>query len=321
MGEEGGFPEVGKRACLDVAIPKPRHYAVFNNRFHLLLPIIRRTHAAILRRSTSLPAQSATINAVHHPLAPAEISKLKRGTDSGVQIVSVPSHGTPPKPGVFVKETMNALADLRACMGTYPQRCCSESQPERKNRPSPSYVARRARLFQLFDRETVITVRKIERHTTDDIHRASRVGIARRINQQESGTVFGRIQLDSHGLITPAQPSQKARILREITLGGRRHFFARIKLTVGPVISAGHEIALYLLCILLSWKRDDEIADRIKDAEVLRFRRSAGFILWLLIAHHSFSLVAFRQVRLKKRNRMTNLTARMETKFPLNAVG
>jgi len=50
----------------------------------------------------------------------AEISRLKRQADVQVRIVSIPGEWTPPVPGVFIKETMNNLADLGTKMGADP---------------------------------------------------------------------------------------------------------------------------------------------------------------------------------------------------------
>ena len=50
----------------------------------------------------------------------AEVARLKRSADVEVRIVAVPDDWQPREPGTFVKETMNALADLGEKMGADP---------------------------------------------------------------------------------------------------------------------------------------------------------------------------------------------------------
>jgi hypothetical protein len=55
-----------------------------------------------------------------HSNLQAEIARLKHGGNIEIRFVAVPNDFVPPKPGVFVKETMNALADLGEKMGADP---------------------------------------------------------------------------------------------------------------------------------------------------------------------------------------------------------
>ena len=57
---------------------------------------------------------------MRHLYAMAEISRLKHNAEVEIRIVSVPEDWTPPKPGVFIKETMNSLADIGERMGADP---------------------------------------------------------------------------------------------------------------------------------------------------------------------------------------------------------
>jgi len=57
---------------------------------------------------------------LRHVYAMAEISRLKRHADVEVRRVAIPGDWAPPKPGVFVPETMRDLADLGERMGTDP---------------------------------------------------------------------------------------------------------------------------------------------------------------------------------------------------------
>jgi hypothetical protein len=50
----------------------------------------------------------------------AEIARLKHAADVEVRVLSVPEDWNPPKPGTFVKQTMNELADLGERLGADP---------------------------------------------------------------------------------------------------------------------------------------------------------------------------------------------------------
>ena len=58
---------------------------------------------------------------MRHLHAMAEISRLKRKADVEVRIVAIPGDWSPPVPGVFIKETMNNLADIGERMGADPK--------------------------------------------------------------------------------------------------------------------------------------------------------------------------------------------------------
>src|SRR5262249_56043998 len=75
---------------------------------------------AVVQRSLETSTRAATATALRHLYAMAEISRLKRKADVQVRIVSIPGEWTPPVPGVFIKETMNNLADLGTKMGADP---------------------------------------------------------------------------------------------------------------------------------------------------------------------------------------------------------
>jgi hypothetical protein len=74
----------------------------------------------VIQRSLETSTRAATATAVRHLFAMAEISRLKRNADVEVRIVSIPGDWFPPVPGVFIKETMNNLADIGEKMGADP---------------------------------------------------------------------------------------------------------------------------------------------------------------------------------------------------------
>ena len=80
----------------------------------------RRGRGVCQAAPTETSTRAATTTALRHLLAIAQISRLKRHADVEVRIVSIPPDWNPPKPGTFVKETMNDLADLGQRLGADP---------------------------------------------------------------------------------------------------------------------------------------------------------------------------------------------------------
>jgi hypothetical protein len=74
----------------------------------------------IMSRATIMATQTSTINSMRHLFALAEIANLKHSGEVQVRVMSVPDDWVPPKPGTFVTEVMNNLADLGEQMGADP---------------------------------------------------------------------------------------------------------------------------------------------------------------------------------------------------------
>jgi Patatin-like phospholipase len=118
--EENSLPALWQKAYPNLPIPKIRFWVIFNNQFHPVPQVTAPNWVAVIQRSLDTAGRAATATAVRHLFAMAEISRLKRKADIEVRIASIPSDWSPPVPGVFVKETMNNLADLGEKMGADP---------------------------------------------------------------------------------------------------------------------------------------------------------------------------------------------------------
>lgn len=73
-----------------------------------------------MSRTTIMATQTSTLNSLRHLYAMAEVARLKYKGDIEVRLISVPEDYVPSKPGTFVKEVMNELADLGERMGADP---------------------------------------------------------------------------------------------------------------------------------------------------------------------------------------------------------
>jgi hypothetical protein len=121
IDEDDSPPAVWQRMYPGTPLPKYRYWVIFNNQLRTLPTTTVPQWPAIVTRSLELATRSSTLTAMRHLFTMAEISRLKRGADVEVRIVSIPDDWTVPKEGVFIKETMNNLADLGERMGADPK--------------------------------------------------------------------------------------------------------------------------------------------------------------------------------------------------------
>ena len=117
---EDGFAAVWRRTYPDIPVPKIRNWVIFNNQFRPPPEVVQPNWKAVLRRSMTTSTRTATVNSIRHLFALAEISRLTSHADVEVRYIAVPDDWMPPKPGLFDREVMNALADLGERMGADP---------------------------------------------------------------------------------------------------------------------------------------------------------------------------------------------------------
>src|SRR5262249_18230123 len=120
IAEEDSLPALWQKAYPNLPIPKFRFLVIFNNQFRPVPQGVAPNWVAVIQRSLETSTRAATATAIRHLFATAEISRLKRKADVEVRIVSIPGDWFPPVPGVFIKESMNNLADLGEKMGADP---------------------------------------------------------------------------------------------------------------------------------------------------------------------------------------------------------
>jgi hypothetical protein len=101
-------------------MPKMRYWIIFNNQFRPPPEVVQPNWKSVLPRSLDTSSRSATVNAMRHLFAMADVTRLRYGADVEVRYMAVPDDWVPPKPGVFDKEVMNALADMGERMGADP---------------------------------------------------------------------------------------------------------------------------------------------------------------------------------------------------------
>ena len=100
--------------------PRLRYWVIFNNQFRFPPQVTRSRWPDIMSRTTIMATQNATVSAMRHLEAHAELVRIKYGIDVELRIMAVPETWVPSVPGTFKKEVMNALADLGEKMGADP---------------------------------------------------------------------------------------------------------------------------------------------------------------------------------------------------------
>jgi len=101
-------------------MPTMRYWVIFNNQFRFPPQVTPERWPDIMSRATIMSTQTSTINSMRHLFALAEIANLKHSGEIQVRVMAVPDDWVPPKPGTFVSEVMNNLADLGEKMGADP---------------------------------------------------------------------------------------------------------------------------------------------------------------------------------------------------------
>ena len=114
----------------DDPMPKLRYWVIYNNQLHTAPRTIRARWFDILERSVDVLNRSGSLTSIRQLYLLAEVARLKRNADVEVRFTAIPDDWQPPKPGLFVKETMNDLADLGEKMGADPHSWLTEPPTE-----------------------------------------------------------------------------------------------------------------------------------------------------------------------------------------------
>src|SRR5215471_1477763 len=120
LREDQSLPAVWAATYPTLPPLKVRFWVIFNNQLRPQPQVTKPTWPAIVARSIAVSSRYSTITSMRHLFCQAEISRMKRGSTLEVRVAAVPDDFVPPKEGVFVKETMDALADVGERLGADP---------------------------------------------------------------------------------------------------------------------------------------------------------------------------------------------------------
>ena len=118
--EDESLPALWRAKYPAAPMPRLRYWVIFNNQFRFPPQVTPERWPDLMSRATIMATQTSTMNSMRHLFAMAEISKLRRNVDLEVRVMAVPDEWVPPKPGTFVAEVMNNLADVGEKMGADP---------------------------------------------------------------------------------------------------------------------------------------------------------------------------------------------------------
>ena len=125
--EEDSLPALWRAKHPGAPMPRLRYWIIFNNQYRFPPQVTQERWPDIMNRATIMATQTSTMNSIRHLFAMAENQRLKRNVEIEVRVMAVPDEWVPPKPGTFVKEVMNDLADLGEKMGADPSSWRTES--------------------------------------------------------------------------------------------------------------------------------------------------------------------------------------------------
>jgi predicted acylesterase/phospholipase RssA len=125
--EENGLVARWRKAYPNIPMPRVRYWVIFNNQLRFPPQMTQERWPDILGRATIMSTQTSTVNSMRHLYALAELERLKHKVDVQVRLISVPEDWVPSKPGTFVKEVMNELADMGERMGADPKSWSTEA--------------------------------------------------------------------------------------------------------------------------------------------------------------------------------------------------
>ena len=118
--ESDSIPALWRAKHPGTPMPRMRFWVIFNNQYRFPPQVTQERWPDIMGRATIMATQTSTMNSIRHLFAMAQISRLTRNVDLEVRVMAVPDEWVPAKPGTFVAEVMNDLADLGEKMGADP---------------------------------------------------------------------------------------------------------------------------------------------------------------------------------------------------------
>jgi hypothetical protein len=98
-----------------------RYWVIFNNQVRFPPQVTPARWPDIMSRATIMATQNATVSAMRHLEASAELIRAKYGMEVELRVMAVPDAWVPKVAGTFQKEVMNDLADLGEKMGADPK--------------------------------------------------------------------------------------------------------------------------------------------------------------------------------------------------------
>jgi len=111
---------VWRRLYPQLPVPKMRYWVIINNQLESPPAVTVPNWVGVVEQSLSTSVRASTVTSVQHLATQLALLELESDVETEFQVIAIPDHWRPPKPGVFVKETMVSLAELGRKMGRDP---------------------------------------------------------------------------------------------------------------------------------------------------------------------------------------------------------
>lgn len=109
-----------RTAHADMPLPKVRYWVIINNQLGAAPQVVQPSWVSVTGASVSAAIRSSTIGSLRHLDAQVQLLREVDGVDVELRFVAIPEDWRAPKPGMFIKETMQSLVDLGRAMGRRP---------------------------------------------------------------------------------------------------------------------------------------------------------------------------------------------------------
>ena len=109
-----------KREYPGIPVPKMRYWVIINNQLEAPPVVTQATWVGVVEQSLSTSVRASTATSVQHLATQLALLRVAGTVETEFHVISIPNEWRPPKPGVFVKETMVSLAKLGREMGRDP---------------------------------------------------------------------------------------------------------------------------------------------------------------------------------------------------------
>lgn len=110
---------VWRKLYPDLPLPRMRYWVIINNQLEAPPAVTVPTWVGVVEQSLSTSVRASTATSVQHLATQLALLRAE-GVHAEFYVIAIPDEWRPPKPGIFVKETMVSLAELGKSLGRDP---------------------------------------------------------------------------------------------------------------------------------------------------------------------------------------------------------
>jgi predicted acylesterase/phospholipase RssA len=111
---------VWRREYPGVKMPKARYWVIINNQLVAPPVVTPPTWVGVVEQSLATSIRASTLTSIQHLSTELALLRATGDVETEFRVIAIPNDWRPPKPGIFVKETMESLAKLGRELGRDP---------------------------------------------------------------------------------------------------------------------------------------------------------------------------------------------------------